>query len=109
MLFQKKKKPRSIISIKIYSDSDTIYDGIFSELPFDQKLIVEKSIQFYDDPDPCYIHAGAVRIRLLGEIEEELLRKAGDNQAFRVPGTETAALCMYFPRAADCTVSITLS
>lgn len=109
MLLRKKKKPKTISTVKIFSDKNTVYDGPFRELPFDEKLIVDKSIQFYDDPDPCFIHTQAVRTRLLGEIEEELLPMAGDNTTLSIPGAKAAALCMYFPQAASYTVTFTLS
>lgn len=41
------------------------------ELPIKENAILEKSIQFFNDPDPCYIHRGAVNMR----INEEIMQK----------------------------------
>ena len=38
------------------------------ELPIKESIILEKCIQFFDDPDPCYIHRGAVNMRINEEI-----------------------------------------
>ena len=38
------------------------------DIPFAEDLIIEKSILFFSDPAPCFIHRGAVMTRLHGEI-----------------------------------------
>ena len=38
--------------------------------PFSQFLNSTYPYECFDDPSPCYIHRGAVRIRLLLELEE---------------------------------------
>ena len=35
-----------------------------------------KSIAFFDDPDPCYIHRSAVRVRLTEELLREIQLEA---------------------------------
>lgn len=69
-MFHKKKKYR--LYLKFHSNNQLLHDGAFLELPFPESLILEKSIQFFDDPEPCYLHRSAVRNRLLYELEEEL-------------------------------------
>lgn len=65
-----KHTPKIVKYITVRSNDRILYEGKWEELPFDEKLIIEYSIRFYDDPDPCYIHRGAVRVRLLAELEE---------------------------------------
>ncbi|MGB8455733.1 MAG: hypothetical protein WCD89_25875 [Anaerocolumna sp.] len=65
-----KKKKRYI---DIYSNNCLIYQGRWDDLPLLEELIIEKSIAFFNDPEPCYIHRDAVRVRLLAELEAELI------------------------------------
>lgn len=39
-------------------------------LPLKEKIIIQKSREFFDDPDPCYIHRSAVMNRLYFELEK---------------------------------------
>lgn len=70
MFLRTKQTPKKIKHVTVHCKDTIIYDGKWEELPFDEKIIIEYSIRFYDDPDPCYIHRGAVRVRLLAELEE---------------------------------------
>lgn len=45
------------------------------ELPIFKNIIVEKSIYFFNDPAPCFIHRGAVIVRLSEEIKQYLEEK----------------------------------
>lgn len=45
------------------------------EFPLKKPVIVEKSIQFFDDPTPCYLHENAVKVRMLEEIRRILKGK----------------------------------
>ena len=56
--------------IRIFSGSQISYDGLLEVLPLCESVIIQKSIQFFDDPEPCYIHRDAVRIRMLAELEQ---------------------------------------
>jgi hypothetical protein len=51
-----------------------IFDGPLPGLRFPEKLIIGKSIEFFRDPEPCFIHRSAVVSRLVAEIDL-LLRK----------------------------------
>lgn len=44
-------------------------------LPLNREAVLEKSIEFFQDPHPCAIHEGAVRMRMLGELEAYLKGK----------------------------------
>lgn len=67
MLFKK-----NIKQIILYSNEGVLYDGPLDELPIKEEVILEKSIFYYDDPNPCYIHRSAVHLRLISEIEDQL-------------------------------------
>lgn len=73
MFTKKKIKVKPILSIALYSDNETpIYKGPLLDLPLREDLIIEKSIQFFNDSNPCFLHRSAVIKRLLCEIEDGL-------------------------------------
>lgn len=47
-----------------------LYEGLWNELPLAENVILEKSIEFFDDKEPCAIHRSAVHVRLLAELEQ---------------------------------------
>jgi hypothetical protein len=51
-----------------------IFEGPLQGLCFPEKLIIGKSMEFFRDPEPCFIHRSAVVSRLVAEIDL-LLRK----------------------------------
>ncbi len=61
----------SLPFITLYSDGQEIYNGLLTEIPLKEEVILCKSIQFFDDPEPCHIHRRAVRVRLTEEILQE--------------------------------------
>ena len=42
------------------------------QLKVPEPVIIQKSIEFFDDPEPCMIHRSAVLSRLLMELEQAL-------------------------------------
>lgn len=64
----------SLPFITLYADGQEIYKGLLSEIPLKENMILSKSIQFFDDPEPCHIHRRAVRVRLTEEILSECVR-----------------------------------
>lgn len=74
MAFWKKNEntAKSCERIVLWEGETVCYEGRLDELTLDKKMILQKSMEFFDDPSPCYIHETAVRIRLIGEIEEKL-------------------------------------
>lgn len=68
-MFGKKKQK---LKIELWGDGKLLYRGNTEELPLNREAILKKSEEFFSDPNPCYIHETAVRIRLTGEIEERL-------------------------------------
>jgi hypothetical protein len=46
-----------------------VFDGSLRDLRFPEKLIAGKSMEFFRDPEPCFIHRSAVVSRLVAEID----------------------------------------
>ena len=68
-MFLKPKKKRYLTVIQ---NETILYEGLWDELPLAEGVIIEKSIEFFDDREPCAIHRGAVHVRLLAELEQIL-------------------------------------
>lgn len=77
MLFKTKK---TLPSLKLYDASSLLYDGLLKDLPLKESIVLQKSVEFFDDPEPCHIHRSAVRTRLVAELQKELhaRREQGD-------------------------------
>ena len=65
-MFLKHKKKR-YITVKL--NNDILYDGLFDDLPIAEDVMIAKSIEFFNDKEPCSIHRGAVQVRLVAELE----------------------------------------
>ena len=50
----------------------TLYSGRVYGLPIRECVVIQKSIEFFNDPEPCYKHRGAVHTRLWAELEQYL-------------------------------------
>lgn len=74
-MFGKKREKQKV---ELWEDGCMVYQGETEALPLSHDIILEKSMEFFSDPSPCYIHETAVRIRLLGEIEE-MLKYVGES------------------------------
>lgn len=62
-----------MLKLKIYDiGMKVIFTGKTSKLKVPDDLIIEKSIEWFRDPEPCFIHRGAVMKRLFVELEDEL-------------------------------------
>ncbi len=51
---------------------EALYDGPLEKLDFADELIREMSDEFFGDPEPCYIHQGAIMARIVGELAMKL-------------------------------------
>lgn len=69
------KKKQEDKKIRVLGEGRILYEGQLEELPLREKVILEKSEELFHDPDPCYIHRGAVSIRLYLELEEAAKEK----------------------------------
>ncbi len=68
MFSKRNKKPKTVFFI--YDSRGTLlFTGELTALPIKEAIIIQKSIEFFNDHQPCYIHRGAVTVRLLAEIE----------------------------------------
>ena len=73
MFFKKKAAAPALPSVCIRSGEKVIYEGLLKDIPIKEEVLIEKSIYFFDDPEPCFIHRDAVRVRLTEELHQELL------------------------------------
>ncbi len=63
----RKKAKEEIVTI--YSkDGEQLFNGRLFDLPLKEKAVINMSIDYYSDPTPCYIHRGAVMMRLYDEL-----------------------------------------
>lgn len=67
---KKQKKPE--LQLRLFTESGQEICLFLPDFKFKEQVILEHSKRFFNDPNPCYIHRGAVTVRLLAELEEEL-------------------------------------
>ena len=79
MFFRKKSAAPALPSVRILSGEQIVYEGLLKDIPIKEEVLIEKSIYFFDDPEPCFIHRDAVRVRLTEELHQELLRETSEN------------------------------
>ena len=72
----------------------TMYDGALTAINIPENLIIELSIEFFDDPEPCQIHRGAVMRRVFMELTE-LLGENAETDARGLPDAAARYLCGY--------------
>jgi hypothetical protein len=60
---------RPIELVLLRGNNDMAFTGRITSLPLDEELIIKKSIEFYNDEFPCFIHRSAVMKRLYMELE----------------------------------------
>ena len=78
MLFKKKSSAPVLPSIRVCSGSTVLYEGLLKDIPIREEVLIEKSICFFEDPEPCFIHRNAVRVRLTEELHQELLSQGDE-------------------------------
>lgn len=79
MFFRKKSAAPALPSVRILAGDNVVYEGLLKDLPIKETVLIEKSISFFDDPEPCFIHRNAVRVRLTEELHQELLCENNPN------------------------------
>lgn len=58
-------------NIKIIGkDNCILYEGNLYKLPIAESIVVQKSIEYFNDPEPCFLHKSAVIKRLYYEIQD---------------------------------------
>lgn len=69
-MFKRRKTKNQKTQLAIFNcNNELLFKGELDSLPIKEAVIIRKSIEFFNDNSPCYIHRGAVTVRLLGEIE----------------------------------------
>ena len=68
MFGQKSKHKEQAKELEVRLDGKVLFSGSLIELPLKDEWIVKKCVEFFNDPEPCFIHRGAVSVRLLNEI-----------------------------------------
>ena len=91
MLFKKKSSPAPLPSVRVLAGERVLYEGKLKDIPLKETVILEKSVHFFNDPEPCYIHRGAVRVRLTEELHQELLARALSSRSTRTWKGRTSA------------------
>lgn len=56
------------------ASGETIYDGPFNELPVKEEYIIKKSVELYQEPEPCIIY----RTHILKKLYLEMLDAVGE-------------------------------
>ena len=79
MFFRKKSAAPALPSVRILAGDTVVYEGLLKDLPIKETVLIEKSISFFDDPEPCFIHRNAVHVRLTEELHQELLCENNPN------------------------------
>jgi hypothetical protein len=62
-----KKRKNKTRQIRFYLGDSEVYHCLLPETPILESVIIEKSILFFSDPEPCLIHRSAVRSRMIEE------------------------------------------
>lgn len=66
-------KQNSLMYIRVLDQSGAIlYEGLPANLPFPEEVILQKCLLYFNDPKPCYLHRGAVILRLAAEMQQAL-------------------------------------
>ncbi len=60
--------PRNIKIID--TDNCILYEGNLYTLPVAESIIIEKSIEYFNDSEPCFLHKSAVAKKIYYEIED---------------------------------------
>jgi len=74
---QKKENVSECRNIEARLGGKVLFSGDLADLPLKDEWIIKKSIEFFNDPEPCFIHRSAVMIRLLNEIWDSAAPGAG--------------------------------
>ncbi|MDR1542078.1 MAG: hypothetical protein LBU32_29695 [Clostridiales bacterium] len=75
---KEKKKKERVKSVEIYAGGLMLFKGELLDVKIKEESVLQKSIEFFNDSAPCYIHRSAVIIRLLNELWDKLEENGGD-------------------------------
>ncbi len=66
----------------MHEDGDVLFKGRPLEMPFKKEAVVQKSVELFDDDDPCIIHKSHVARHFADMVEERF--KAEKKDALRL-------------------------
>ena len=46
--------------VKLYNENNVLFEGRISDIPIRHEAIIAKSVELFDDEDPCVIHQSYV-------------------------------------------------
>jgi hypothetical protein len=70
------REKNAYIDIRLLDrEGEILYQGRLNGIRFPEKLIISKSIYFFNDEAPCFIHRSAVAVRLFEELNRLLEQK----------------------------------
>ncbi|MBU3092388.1 hypothetical protein K2F40_13035 [Clostridium sp. CM028] len=52
------------------NDNCILYEGNLYKLPVAENIIIEQSIEYFNDSEPCFLHKSAVTKKIYYEIED---------------------------------------
>lgn len=91
-----KKKQKKVRILTLRSGDQVLYDGPLAELPLTDQAVLDASIRYFNDPEPCEIHRSAARLRIAADFADELEKAAPDYEMLRrwtgLPGLTEAAV-----------------
>jgi hypothetical protein len=64
-----RKRAELLIGL-ISEDGEPIFAKKLTAVPLRDEVVVARSIEFFDDPEPCMIHRSAVMNRIYSEMED---------------------------------------
>ncbi|MGI6106365.1 MAG: hypothetical protein ACOX8B_00265 [Lachnospiraceae bacterium] len=79
-----KKKRKKIRTLTLKSGDRVLYDGPLAELPLTGQAILDASIRYFNDPEPCEIHSSAARLRIAADFADELGKSDPDYEKLRL-------------------------
>jgi len=62
----------------VHADGTVLFEGRPLEMPFKKEAVIEKSIELFDDDDPCIIHKSHVARHFADILEERFKSEKKD-------------------------------
>ena len=78
-------------NVSVMAGQVVLYSGKWQDVPIGEDLMLSKSMEYFHDPEPCYIHRAGVRQRLLQETGNQLISQ---DPALQEQGLEMIRKCL---------------
>lgn len=69
-----KKSWTKLILCFLGDNDEVLFENKITALPLKENFIIEKSIEFFNDPEPCMIHRSAVMKRIYMQMQDFFLK-----------------------------------